>query len=213
MSDRTSPDTYRYSKSGPVEPYLDDARQVLAAMPDGSVDAIATSPPFWSLRDYGTDAWHDGTPACPHPLPAGQRRDGASCRWRGATWADPQYRLEPTVGEYVDRLVRAFDEAMRVLKPAGALWLKLGDIYTGSTRRVYDTAGGFTGTPGWWLFSGSRRSPGRLDLRVSAAQWLIADPFGLQRVWCEHGGRVSRSSLGRDDRSSQRTCRLTGPRP
>ncbi|MEU8048459.1 MULTISPECIES: hypothetical protein [Micromonospora] len=46
MTDRTSLDTYRYSKAGPVEPYLGDVRQVLAAMPDGSVDAIATSPPF-----------------------------------------------------------------------------------------------------------------------------------------------------------------------
>ncbi|MEU1606027.1 DNA-methyltransferase [Micromonospora matsumotoense] len=147
MTDPSSLDAYRYRQVGPVELYLGDARQVLAAMPDGSVDAIVTSPPFWSLRDYGTGAWHGGTPACPHPLPAGQRRDGTSCRQCGATWADPQYGLEPAVGEYVDRLVRVFDEATRVLNPAGTLWLNLGDSYTGGARRAHDTRGGITGTP------------------------------------------------------------------
>ncbi|WBB78550.1 hypothetical protein O7606_20320 [Micromonospora sp. WMMD882] len=106
MTDPTSLDTYRYRTVGPVELYLGDARRVLAAMPDGSVDAIVTSPPFWSLRDYGTGVWQGGTPACPHPVPGRHRRDGASCGRCGATWADPQYGLEPTVGEYVDRLAR-----------------------------------------------------------------------------------------------------------
>ena len=30
-----------------------DARDVLAAMPDGSADCIVTSPPYWAKRDYG----------------------------------------------------------------------------------------------------------------------------------------------------------------
>jgi DNA modification methylase len=168
MTEPTSLDAYRYRRVDPVELYLGDARQVLAAMPDGSVDSIVTSPPFWSLRDYGTGAWHGGEPACPHPLPAGRRVDGASCGRCGATWVDPQYGLEPTVDEYVDRLARVFDEAMRVLNPAGSLWLNLGDSYTGGTRRAYDTGVGsplpaknLIGVPwrtafalqarGWWL--------------------------------------------------------------
>ncbi|MBF9132749.1 site-specific DNA-methyltransferase [Plantactinospora sp. S1510] len=117
-------------------------------MPDGSVDAVVTSPPFWSLRDYGTGAWHGGDPTCPHPVRAERRIDGASCGRCGATWVDPQYGLEPTVEEYIDRLVPVFDEAMRVLNPAGTLWLNLGDSYTGGTRRAYDTSGGITGTRG-----------------------------------------------------------------
>ena len=28
-------------------PYVGDARDVLAAMPDGSADCIVTSPPYW----------------------------------------------------------------------------------------------------------------------------------------------------------------------
>lgn len=33
--------------------YIGDAREVLAEMPDRSVDAIVTSPPYWGKRDYG----------------------------------------------------------------------------------------------------------------------------------------------------------------
>lgn len=32
-----------------------DALKALQAMPDGSVDCIVTSPPYWGLRDYGVD--------------------------------------------------------------------------------------------------------------------------------------------------------------
>ena len=57
----------RYRQAGPVQLYLGDARQVLAVMPAASVDCIVTSPPFWSLRDYGTGTWRGGDPSCPHP--------------------------------------------------------------------------------------------------------------------------------------------------
>jgi len=39
---------------------------------------------------------------------------------------------EETVAEYVQRLVDIFAEVHRVLKPAGVLWLNLGDSYNGS---------------------------------------------------------------------------------
>lgn len=42
-------DAYRYRKVGPVELFVGDAAQVLAAMPDHSVDCLVCSPPFWSL--------------------------------------------------------------------------------------------------------------------------------------------------------------------
>ncbi len=32
--------------------HVGDARDVLAAMPDGSADCIVTSPPYWAKRDY-----------------------------------------------------------------------------------------------------------------------------------------------------------------
>jgi site-specific DNA-methyltransferase (cytosine-N4-specific) len=134
-------DAYRHRRVGPVDLLLGDARQVLAAMPDASVDAIVTSPPFWSLRDYGTGRWAGGAPACPHPVPTGQRVDGRACVACGAVWADPQYGLEPSVEQYVQRLVDVFDEARRVLTPTGTCWLNLGDSYSGGGKRANDTAG------------------------------------------------------------------------
>jgi site-specific DNA-methyltransferase (adenine-specific) len=42
-----------------------------------------------------------------------------------------QLGLEPTPGEYVDKLVTIFREARRVLADDGTLWLNLGDSYNG----------------------------------------------------------------------------------
>lgn len=50
---------------------------------------------------------------------------------------------EATVGEYVDRVVRIFEEVKRVLRPNGTVWLNLG---TGTKTR---TCWGFRG--GWCL--------------------------------------------------------------
>jgi site-specific DNA-methyltransferase (cytosine-N4-specific) len=110
-------------------------------MPDASVDCIVTSPPFWSLRDYGTGAWQDGDPTCPHPHDSRRRAGGARCAACGAVWVDPQYGLEPTVQAYVGRLVAVFDQARRVLTPTGTCWLNLGDCFSGGARRGYDTNG------------------------------------------------------------------------
>ncbi len=35
--------------------YVGDCLDVLRALPDGSVDCCVTSPPYWGLRDYGTE--------------------------------------------------------------------------------------------------------------------------------------------------------------
>ncbi|MET7949078.1 site-specific DNA-methyltransferase [Micromonospora sp. NPDC005324] len=127
---------YEYHRSGPVTLYLGDARRVLAAMPD----AVVTSPPFWSLRDYGTGRWSGGDFDCPHP--GRQRRlNGARCVRCPAVWIDPQYGLESTIEQYVDRLVGVFDEVRRVLSPTGTCWLNLGDSYSAPGRRAQPTSG------------------------------------------------------------------------
>lgn len=123
-------DALRYRAVGPVELYLGDARQALAAMPADSIDCVATSPPFWALRDYGTGAWTGGDPECTHHHGRGQRSPGVVCRRCPAVWVDPQYGPENTVEKYVTRLVTVFDEVRRVLKPSGTVWLNLGDRYT-----------------------------------------------------------------------------------
>jgi len=44
---------------------------------------------------------------------------------------DEQFGLEPTIGEYVDNLLRATSEIKRVLKPSGVFCLNIGDTYYG----------------------------------------------------------------------------------
>lgn len=76
--------------------YTSDALEVLRTLPDESVQACITSPPYWGLRDYGVDG---------------------------------QIGLEPTIDEYVEKLVKIFREIFRVLRGDGTLWLNMGDSY------------------------------------------------------------------------------------
>jgi hypothetical protein len=46
-----------------------------------------------------------------------------------------QIGLEPTMGEYVARLVEVFREVRRVLREDGTLWLNLGDSYNADGRK------------------------------------------------------------------------------
>lgn len=55
-----------------------------------------------------------------------------------------QIGLEPTPGEYVDRMVAVFREVRRVLRSDGVLWLNLGDTYAA------------VGGPGWQGKNGAR---------------------------------------------------------
>jgi len=102
------------------------ARAGLKLLPSDSVQAIVTSPPYWSLRDYGTDpeVW-GGDPACDHQWIESACTCGA---WKG------QLGLEPTPDLFVRNLVEIFREARRVLRPDGVLWLNLGDSYAGGGR-------------------------------------------------------------------------------
>lgn len=76
-----------------------DARSL--PLPDGSVDLIVTSPPYWSLRDY---------------------RDG------GESLAG-QIGSEETPQQFVDALLSCTREWVRVLRPTGSIFVNLGDSY------------------------------------------------------------------------------------
>lgn len=75
---------------------------------DASVDLVVTSPPYFGLRSY---------------------QDG------GEHYAG-QLGSEPTPAEFVDALIAATREMVRVLKPSGSIWVNLGDKYAGSTRHM-----------------------------------------------------------------------------
>lgn len=68
---------------------------------DDSVDLVVTSPPYFSLRSY-----QDG----------GEHYDG-------------QIGAEATPAEFVDALIAATREMVRVVKPSGSIWVNLGDKY------------------------------------------------------------------------------------
>ena len=70
-------------------------------LPDASVDLIVTSPPYFGLRSY-----QDG----------GEHYQG-------------QIGSEATPAEFLDALIAATREMVRVLKPSGSIWVNLGDAY------------------------------------------------------------------------------------
>jgi DNA modification methylase len=130
-----------------------DVRQRLKDIPDNTVQACITSPPYWGLRDYGTASWDGGDPNCDHlgkPMATkaninrncGTGNDVKNATAReffkdvcgkcGAERRDQQIGLEQSPAEYVAEMVAVFEEVRRVLKDDGVLWLNLGDSYVGT---------------------------------------------------------------------------------
>lgn len=142
--------------------YGQDVRKSLRLLPDNSVHMVATSPPYWGLRDYGGEkgVW-GGDPDCGHewgeegpPHHPGQveqtKWKGAEAAGKGQTAGSGQLcskcgawlgnlGLEPTPEMFIDHLVEVFDEVRRVLRPDGTLWVNLGDSYVGGGRNAGNT--------------------------------------------------------------------------
>lgn len=76
-----------------------DVIEGLKGLQSESVHMIATSPPYWGLRDYKIVG---------------------------------QFGQEPSPTEYVLKLVEILEEAKRVLRADGVLYLNLGDSFVGS---------------------------------------------------------------------------------
>ncbi len=135
---------------------LGHALNVLPKLPAESVSCCVTSPPYWSLRDYGIEPviW-DGDKDCKHEWgnknitlkhksgetnpgkeswfkDRGASDDRGNCfclrcnAWRGSLG------LEPTFELYIKHLCDIFDEVKRVLRKDGTCWVNLGDSYGGS---------------------------------------------------------------------------------
>ena len=122
-----------YYDDGQVRFLLGDLRDALRELPDESVQCVVTSPPYWSLRDYGVppSVWgeRDDVDGCPphewggETHPCGTDICSRCGAWRGALG------LEPTPEMYVEHMVEVFREVRRVLRRDGTLWLNLGDTY------------------------------------------------------------------------------------
>ena len=84
---------------------IGDVRDCLAAIPDGSIDLVMTSPPFLALRSY-----------LPADHPDKHREIGS----------------EPDPATFIDTLLLLTAEWGRVLAPHGSICVELGDTYSGS---------------------------------------------------------------------------------
>lgn len=125
-----------------------DALELAKTLPDNSIHCIVTSPPYWSLRDYGTATWVGGSLDCDHSTPRSRGDDiqngdkqGTSKGSRpntqtqckcGAIRIDSQMGLEETPELFIEKMVVLFRELRRVLRKDGTLWLNMGDSYAGS---------------------------------------------------------------------------------
>lgn len=144
--------------------YEGDALAVLKTFPDECVNCCVTSPPYWGLRDYGTEPTiFGGDKNCQHdfytvhkkPIGGKNHKDrppntgskntinNMDVRGKG-TYSDfcskcnawrGQLGLEPTPELFVEHIAMIFNEVKRVLKKDGTLWLNLGDSYAGGAGR------------------------------------------------------------------------------
>jgi site-specific DNA-methyltransferase (adenine-specific) len=131
--------------------YQGHALEVLKTFPDEIVDCIITSPPYFNLRNYETTpmVW-DGKPGCEHnwgePIHTGQT--SAQTKYKAAkdafTQTCGQFCMkcgawlgelggEPSLHLFIKHLCDIFDEAKRVLKPTGVLFVVINDSYNNST--------------------------------------------------------------------------------
>jgi DNA modification methylase len=181
--------------------YVGDALEVLRELPDESVHCVVTSPPYWGLRDYGTEAWDGGDAECAHRT--GRVRPEAStltggkdnlmesegvyrdvCGKCGATRVDQQLGLEPTPEQFVANMVDVFREVRRVLRADGTCFVNLGDSYaaTVTSDRHFTQPTGPDGTPATKhppQFGGQRTAVSGLKPKdLCGMPWRVA--FALQ---------------------------------
>lgn len=100
------------------------ALELARRLPDNSIDAIITSPPFWGLRDYQTP---------PVLWPAVTFAPMAGLPEITIPEQEASLGLEADLWAYVGHLVALFRELRRGLKGTGTCWINLGDSYAGST--------------------------------------------------------------------------------
>jgi len=134
-----------------------DCREGLKRLLDNSIDCCISSPPYWSLRDYGIEpsVW-DGDPECEHNWELNIKEIKMSVSDKstlvGYTSEDVKIRnrngkvksgfcskcgawlgclgLEPTFELYIKHLADIYDLVKQKLKKRGTCWVNLGDCYS-----------------------------------------------------------------------------------
>ncbi len=146
-----------------------DVRDVLATIPDGSIDLVLTSPPFLALRSY-----------LPADHPDKHREIGS----------------EPDPATFLDTLLLLTAEWGRVLAPHGSICVELGDTYAGSGGAGGDYADGGL-REGQEAFTGSKRQGNpRNDKQQMAAQGIIGTTSGERAKANPNGWPLPKSLCG-----------------
>lgn len=113
--------------SGPRgEVLLGDAFALIEKIPPGTIDLLITSPPYWGQRVYDEqdhnwsvhEEWKAAGGHLGEPPPYEWYRDHGGV-----------LGLEPTPEWYVAHLVEFFHKARPTLRPAGGMWVNIGDTY------------------------------------------------------------------------------------
>jgi site-specific DNA-methyltransferase (adenine-specific) len=121
------PDTHSAgSVSGSWEVVPGDCLEVMAGMPDGSIDAIVTSPPYADQRDYvkaaaGVEGRNGAAAKHTHPRTRNTSRNGRD----EAPW------------QFVEEFEPVLRELLRVCSPTGSLMLNLGVIMRNGEEHGY----------------------------------------------------------------------------
>ena len=105
---------------------LGDAFDLFDRLQAGTIDLIITSPPYWGHREYGLrhnwEKFND----------IQNVRRNFSIATQGYRWYRDQggvLGLEPYPEWYVAHLAEILTKAEQCLKPAGSLWINVGDTY------------------------------------------------------------------------------------
>ena len=135
----------------------------LKELEDSSVNCIITSPPYYAMRNYGTEPqiWDKKSDECNHNwqeirirrlnLSGGKTEKQLTNKGSYAVDYDDRYSYsyicsdcgawkgelgqEPTVELYIKHLTDIFRECKRVLKDDGALWINIADTYIDSGKQ------------------------------------------------------------------------------
>jgi DNA modification methylase len=144
----------------PLQIIVGDCLDVLRTLPDESIHCCVTSPPYWSIRDYGVPprTW-GGDVACQHDWDdqkvEREIRTGLGLEKLGEQYSGGGHKhakigrskynpatcakcgacrgclvLEPTPEMFVEHMVEIFREVRRVLRSDGSLWLNIGDTFS-----------------------------------------------------------------------------------
>jgi DNA modification methylase len=156
-----------------------DAYDLIAALPQGSIDVIITSPPYWGQRTYGQphnwnihrDWMSEGNSPAEPPCYDWYRAHGGALG------------LEPYPDWYTLHIVEILDRGRRCLRDAGSVWINIGDTYFARWSSIRENGRqGLGGHPrqrrrtpmgGYLQEKQLLLIPARLAIRMQEARWIL----------------------------------------